>query len=100
MKCESRGPLRTGAMGVSVTAERLKLNVDTAHRIEGLQEHLSEPSYAASCARFHEKAQADRRQQWHAYHTNLAELHARLSQEHADKAEALLNVPEGGHKHG
>jgi hypothetical protein len=65
-------------------------SMDTADRIE---DFMREPSYAESCRIFHERAQAERRQEWIAYHSNLAELHAGLSRDHEQKARQLLEDP-------
>jgi hypothetical protein len=45
--------------------------------------------WIGSVERYHERAKAERREQWIDFHRCMSELHARLSQEHAAKAEAL-----------
>ena len=45
-----------------------------------------EPTYAESVRRYHERATAERRAQWIDFHRHMAQLHAWLSEEHAQKA--------------
>jgi hypothetical protein len=50
---------------------------------------LLEPTYAESVRRFNAKVEEENRAQWGNFHTKMAQLHAWLSEEHAQKAELL-----------
>lgn len=49
---------------------------------------------------YHERAARERREQWLDYHQSMQRLHARLSEEHAQKYEALLAYGKGGEANG
>jgi hypothetical protein len=54
-----------------------------------------EPTYAESVRRFNERARQERRAEWIAFHTGMAQLHSRLSDEHRSKAARLDPSPNG-----
>jgi hypothetical protein len=43
-----------------------------------------------SVARFHERSEAEMRHRWIEYEQHMSELHGRLSREHREKAQKLL----------
>jgi hypothetical protein len=49
-----------------------------------------------SVERYHERQRQEHRARWYAFHADMADLHARLSEEHAQKAEALCSEGEKG----
>ncbi len=55
-------------------------------------EEMREELWAESVMRYHMRAAAERRQEWIAFHSNMCELHTRLADEHASKAEALESL--------
>jgi hypothetical protein len=50
---------------------------------------LLEPSYAESVRRYNSRREEEHRSEWGNFHEKMAELHAWLSQEHAQKAQLL-----------
>jgi hypothetical protein len=52
-----------------------------------------EPSYAASVKRYRERERRENRARWYSFHSDMSELHARLAEEHAVKAEKLCEDP-------
>jgi hypothetical protein len=50
---------------------------------------LLEPTYQASVRRYNARRQLVNRARWYGFHMSMSELHARLSAEHAAKAERL-----------
>jgi hypothetical protein len=50
---------------------------------------LLEPTYAESVRRYNERRQEENRSEWGNFHQKMAQLHAWLSQEHAQKARQL-----------
>lgn len=50
--------------------------------------------WTSSAHRDHERRRRELVARWYGFHSNMAELHARLSQEHAAKAERLCEDPE------
>jgi hypothetical protein len=50
---------------------------------------LLEPGYVESVRRYNEARRRENRARWFAFHSDMAELHGRLADEHAQKAEAL-----------
>jgi hypothetical protein len=52
-----------------------------------------EPSYAASVRRYRERERRENQARWFAFHSGMSELHARLAEEHAAKAEKLCEDP-------
>jgi type VI protein secretion system component VasK len=62
--------------------------MDTKRRdTEG--ERLEEELYAESVRRFHERQRQENRARWFTFHSDMSELHRRLSEEHQEKAERL-----------
>ncbi len=60
-----------------------------------------EDLWVESVRRFHERAQAERRQQWTEFHRGMAVLHGRLAAEHEAAAAKLLDGgAEGGQGEG
>jgi hypothetical protein len=49
-----------------------------------------EESWRQSVARFHECSEAEMRHRWIEYEQHMSELHGRLSREHEEKAQKLL----------
>jgi len=49
-----------------------------------------------SVERYHERQRQEHRARWYAFHADMADLHARLSEEHAAKAEALCSDDDPG----
>jgi hypothetical protein len=45
--------------------------------------------WIGSVERYHEKRRQEIRAKWFAFHSDMSELHRRLSEEHAAKAEKL-----------
>jgi hypothetical protein len=58
-------------------------------------ERLDEELYMDSVRRFHERAEAEMRNRWVEYEQHMSELHTRLAEEHREKAEKLLEEPDG-----
>ncbi len=54
-----------------------------------------EPSYAESVRRFHARRQESHRWEWVRYFDRMARNHARLAEEHAARAEALMEPGRG-----
>ncbi len=58
---------------------------------------LLEPTYAESVRRYNERRQEEHRSEWANFHQKMAQLHAWLSAEHAQKAQRLCeDRGEGG----
>jgi hypothetical protein len=58
---------------------------------------LLEPSYAESVRRYNARREEENRSEWGNFHEKMAQLHAWLSQEHAQKAQQLCeDRGEGG----
>jgi hypothetical protein len=75
---------------VADTAEReLTRMVERRSRDEEVDPDELEPGYIESTRRFNEARRRENSAAWYAYERRMAELHARLSEEHAAKAEAL-----------
>ena len=53
-------------------------------------EALLEPTYAESVRRYNARRQEENRSEWGNFHQKMAQLHAWLSQEHAQKAQQLI----------
>ena len=53
-----------------------------------------EALWAMSVDRYHQRARRELRARWYSFHADMADLHARLSQEHAHKAEKLCEEGE------
>jgi hypothetical protein len=51
-----------------------------------------EDLWVESVRRFHERAQAQRRQEWTEFHRSMVVLHGRLADEHREKAQKLLKA--------
>ena len=45
--------------------------------------------WIGSVERYHEKRRQEMRARWYSFHADMSELHRRLSEEHAAKAEKL-----------
>lgn len=54
-----------------------------------------EPSYAESVRRYHARRRDAARWEWVRYFEHMARCHARLSEEHAARAEALMEPGRG-----
>jgi hypothetical protein len=54
---------------------------------------LEEPGYVESVRRYRERERREMRARWFIFHSDMSELHARLSREHAQKAERLCEDP-------
>ena len=60
----------------------------------GADPYLLEPSYIESVRRYQEKQRKVNRARWYSFHVDMSELHARLSEAHADIAAQLCEEGE------
>jgi len=56
-------------------------------------ERAAEMLWKGSVKRYHEREQRENRARWYSFHSDMSELHARLAEEHAAKAEKLCEDP-------
>jgi hypothetical protein len=88
-----------GSMGEYELVEALEAQLDSVvdQRASALEAARSstergfESAEDAMVRKYHERARQARREEWLSFHDSMHRLHARLSQEHAEKYEALLN---------
>ena len=76
------------AHGEAVEAELTRLIEKRAAKGE-VDPDTAEALWQSSVRRYRERAAGEMRRRWTEYHTHMSELHARLSDEHAQKVERL-----------
>jgi hypothetical protein len=70
--------------------DQLTALVEKRHIVLADTDEQYDPTYQDSVQRFNEAAQAELAQRWYTYHRNICELHTRLADKHAAKAERFF----------